>query len=159
MFKGSENMVNKISDLVTGEAVIIWLIIAFLVGYFIYKEWPEFKKRVSKGEVKEKTEEMNEKTVSERLDDIERKLTELDEKTDKRLTELGNKLAHDYDRINSMEREQKEYKKMQRSSLEERGLIMRALLALMECSPDNEKIKQSEQEITNYLVRQSHQDI
>lgn len=149
-------MINKLSETVTGEAVIGWLIIAFLVAYFIYKEWPDFKKRISKGAVKEKTEEMTDKTVSERLDAVERKITELDEKMDKRLSELGDKLARDYDRINSMEKEQKEIRKMQRNSLEERSIIMRALLALMEGAPENEMIQKSEQEINDYLIRQAH---
>lgn len=38
-------MQNKIMELVTGDQVAAWLLIAFLVGYFIYKEWPEFKRR------------------------------------------------------------------------------------------------------------------
>lgn len=149
-------MVGKLSELITGEQVAVWLIIAFLVAYFIYKEFPEFKKRISKGAVKEKTDEIADKTVSDRLDSIEQKLAELDEKTDRRFGELNDKLARDYDRINVMEKEQKEIKKMHRSSLEERGLIMRALLALMEGAPDNEAIQKSEKEIREYLIQQAH---
>ena len=40
-------------ELVTGDQVAAWILIAFLVGYFIYKEWPEFSRRVS-GEAVEK---------------------------------------------------------------------------------------------------------
>lgn len=149
-------MVGKLSDLITGEQVAIWLTIAFLVAYFIYKEFPEFKKRISKGAVKEKTDEIADKTVSDRLDSIEQKLADLDEKTDRRFRELNDKFARDYDRINVMEKEQKEIKKMNHSSLEERGLIMRALLALMEGAPDNESIQKSEQEIREYLIQQAH---
>lgn len=140
-------MVNKLADLVTGEQVAVWLIIAFLVVYFIYKEWPEFHKRITKSAIKEKEEEYSEKTVSERLDAIERKLEE-----------MNDKLTRDYDRINVMEKQQKKIDKMQKNSLEERGIIMRALLALMEGSTENEKIRESENEIQNYLVRQSHQE-
>ena len=140
-------MVNKLSELVTGEQVAIWLIIAFLVAYFIYKEWPEFQRRMTKSAVKEKEDEISEKTVSERLDAIE-----------KQLSEMNDKLTRDYDRINVMEKQQKKIDKMQRNSLEERGIIMRALLALMEGSADNEKIRESENEIQSYLVRQSHQE-
>ena len=46
-------MVDILSKLVTGDQLVGWLVIGFLVIYFIYKEWPEFKKRVSKSEVKE----------------------------------------------------------------------------------------------------------
>lgn len=140
-------MVNKLSELVTGEQVAVWLIIAFLVVYFIYKEYPEFKKRITKSAIKEKVDEMSEKTVSERLDAIE-----------KQLSEMNDKLTRDYDRINVMEKQQKKIEKMQQNSLEERGIIMRALLALMESSPDNDKIQESEKEIQGYLVRQAHQN-
>lgn len=47
---------NKIMELVTGDQVAAWILIAFLVGYFIYKEWPEFSRRIS-GEAVEKEKE------------------------------------------------------------------------------------------------------
>ena len=140
-------MINGLQSMVTGEQITTWLIIAFLVGYFIYKEWPEFKKRISKSAVTEKTQEVTEKTLIERLDAIEAKLNE-----------MGEKLARDYDRINIMEKEQKSIRKMQRNSLKERGIIMRALLALMEGSEENAMIQQSEKEINEYLIEQSHQE-
>ena len=58
-----------------------------------------------------------------------------------------------------MEKEQKELKKLQKNSLEERGIIMRALLALMNGVPESKEVSASEQEIQDYLVRQSHTDI
>lgn len=138
-------MVGKLAETITGEQVATWLIIAFLVVYFIYKEYPDFKKRITKGAIKEKADEITDKTVSERLDAIEKKLSE-----------MNDKLTRDYDRINVMEKEQKEIKRMHRSSLEERGLIMRALLALMEGAPDNDAIIKSEAEIREYLIQQAH---
>lgn len=150
-------MVGKLAETINGEQVAMWLIIAFLVAYFLYKEFPEFKKRISKSAIKETVEEMSEKTLSERLKAIEDKLAELDEKTEKRFSEMNEKLTSDYNRINSMEKEQQEFKRMQRGSLKERGIIMRALLALMDGSPDNELIRKSEQEINEYLITQAHQ--
>lgn len=138
-------MVGKLAETITGEQVAAWLIIAFLVVYFIYKEYPDFKKRITKGAIKEKTDEITDKTVSERLDAIEKKLSE-----------MNDKLTRDYDRINVMEKEQKGIKRMHQSSLEERGLIMRALLALMEGVPDNDAIIKSEAEIREYLIQQAH---
>lgn len=145
-------MVNKLSELVTGEQVAIWLIIAFLVGYFIYKEYPELKRRISKSALKEQKDELSEKTISDRIDAIEKKLDGMEKKFD----EMNDKLSRDYDRINVMEKQQKKIERMQRNSLEERGIIMRALLALMEGSPENDKIQESEKEIQDYLVKQSH---
>lgn len=140
-------MVSGLEGMVSGEQIVAWIIIAFLVCYFIYKEFPEFKKRVSKPAVAEKEQALNEKALFERLDNIEKKLNELDEK-----------LAKDYDRINAMEKEQKDYRRAQKNSLEERGIIMRALLALMEAAEDNEQILESEKEINAYLIRTAHGD-
>ena len=141
-------MVSGLQELVSGEQIAVWLVIAFLVAYFIYKEYPEFRKRVSNKAVKDKESEISEKTIIERLDSIEKKLRE-----------MNDKLVRDYDRINLMEKEQKELKKLQKNSLEERGIIMRALLALMNGVPESKEVSASEQEIQDYLVKQSHQDI
>lgn len=138
-------MISELQGVVTGEQVAVWLIIAFLVGYFIYKEYPEFKKRITKGALDEKEQEVSEKTILERLDAIEAKLKVMDDK-----------LTRDYERINTVEREQKNVRKAQKKSLEERGIIMRALLALMEGSEESEKIRESENEINRYLIEQSH---
>ena len=89
---------------------------------------------------------VSEKTILERLDAIENKLKVMDEK-----------LTRDYERINTVEREQKNVRKAQNKSLEERGIIMRALLALMEGSEESEKIRESENEINSYLIKQAHQ--
>lgn len=144
---------DKLSEMVTGEQVAIWLIIAFLVAYFIYKEYPEFKKRITKSVLKEKEDEYSEKTISERLDALEKKVDGIEKKFD----EMNQNLSRDYDRINDMEKQQKRIEKMQSNSLEERGIIMRALLAIMESADDNEKILESEKEIQDYLVKQAHQ--
>lgn len=140
-------MMSSIQGMVTGEQVVEWILIAVLVGYFIYKELPEFRNRMSNRAVKEKEDEYSEKTIIERLDAIEKKLKEMDDK-----------LVRDYDRINTMEKEQKEFKKMQKNSLRERELIMKALLAMMKGMPDNEDVLASEKEIDAYLLEQSHQN-
>ena len=35
-------MMTKLAELVEGESLVAWLLIAILVVYFVYKEWPEF---------------------------------------------------------------------------------------------------------------------
>ena len=39
-------MLGKLADLVTSDAVIQWLLILILFGYFVYKEWPDITGRV-----------------------------------------------------------------------------------------------------------------
>ena len=140
-------MTSGLQGLVSGEQIAAWLVIAFLVCYFVYKELPEFRSRMSKRAVKEKEEEYSDKTIIERLEAIEKKLKELDDK-----------LVRDYDRINVVEKEQREFKRMQKNSLRERELIMKALLAMMKGMPDNEDVLRSEKEIDAYLLEQSHQN-
>ena len=39
-------MISKLGEFVTAQSLVNFMVLAILVGYFIYKEWPEFKKRV-----------------------------------------------------------------------------------------------------------------
>lgn len=151
-------MAGKITEMITGEQILMVVIIILFLAYFVYKEWPTFRQRVSTSAVKEKEEEISEKTISDRLDAIEKKCDGIEKKFDEKFAEMNGNLARDYERINKMERQQEKVEKMQRNSLEERGIIMRALLALMDGAPENDKIHESEAEIQNYLVRQSHKE-
>ena len=151
-------MAGKITEMITGEQVLMVVVIVLFLAYFVYKEWPAFRQRVSASAVREKEEDISEKTISERLDAIEKKCDGIEKKFDEKFAEINGKFNADFDRINSMERQQKKLEKMQRNSLEERGIIMRALLALMDSASESEKITESENEIQNYLVRQSHQE-
>ena len=141
-------MVGGLQELVTGQQIASWLIIAFLVVYFVYKEFPDFRKRLSKSAVKEKEEEISDKSIAERLDNIE-----------KAMKEMNEKLSRDYDRINVLERDYKKTENILKNSLEESGIIMRALLGIIEGLQElgaNGKTKESEDEIQKYLIRQAH---
>ena len=108
-------MLGKLSELVSGETLASWLLIALLVGYFIYKEWPEFRKRMSKEAIKEQQDEIIERTVDERLDSIEDKLEKMDER-----------LRRDYQRLNLFDQELEKSRKYQSNTAEELGIIMEA---------------------------------
>lgn len=137
-------MESKIAELVTGQGVFEWLIVAFLVGYFVYKEWPSFRQRVSKGEVKE----IHDKTIEERLDEI-----------DSRLGRMEERLDRDYSRLNSMEVEQTKMREDAADSLQEREIIMRTLLSVLDGLQElgaNGSTKESKDEINQYLNKQAH---
>lgn len=141
-------MVSKISDMVTEGQMGYVLLPLFLIGYFIYKEWPDFKKRVSHGAVKEEAEIRNDRSISERLQSIEERLCKIDEK-----------LMRDYNRINRIEIETEKNKHMLAESLEEREVIMKALLGALGGLQElgaNGPTKQAEQEIRDYLNQQAH---
>ena len=141
-------MVNKLADFVTANQIGVWLLIAFLVCYFVYNEWPEFKKRVSHGAVKEQRDEQTDRTVDQRLDAIE---------TD--VKEIKDKLNRDYYRINRVEQQIDKTKSTQADEMEELEIIMRALLGVLRGLQEqgtNGPTKEAEAEIQAYLNKKAH---
>lgn len=143
-------MVNKLSELVTAETLVNWLVMAILVAYFVYKEWPEFRKRVSRGAVKEKTEEIGEITLNERLTGIETEVRQINEKLDR-----------DYKRINKMETQIERTKAAQANTSEELTIIMEALLGALGGLQElgaNGPTKTAESKIQEYLNKKAHRE-
>jgi len=141
-------MINALSSLVTGDQVVTWLIIAFLVAYFVYKEWPDFKRRITTGTKKEAASEAQSKEVADRLSAIERRLASLDDK-----------MQRDYDRLNRLEQELNKRHHADQDSLEEREIIMRSLLGIIEGLQEiggNGPTKAAQSEIKEYLNRRAH---
>ena len=141
---------GKLLDYVTGSQIAVWLVIAFFVAYFIYKEWPAFRDRVSSGSLKRQKDSDIGKSVEKRLEGIEDRLATIEEK-----------LGRDYVRLGDIEREHGKTRKMAQDSLEEREIIMRTLLGVLGGLQElgaNGPTKEAEQEIRNYLNRKAHDD-
>ncbi len=139
---------DKLSEMVTGEQIITWLIIAILALYFVYKEWPEFRRRISGHAVREEKEAATDKSVCEKLASIESDIRE-----------IKAKLERDYDRINSMERWRKDMQQIAADSLEERTILMEALLGVLGGLQEigaNGPTKEAESKIRKYLNRKAH---
>lgn len=129
---------------ISPEQLIMWLIIAFLVSYFVYKEWPEFKRRVSGSAIKE----VNDKTVSERLTAIE-----------KDISEIKAKLDIDYTRLNDMDRWKNGIEQIVTESLEEREILMQAMLGVLGGLQElgaNGPTKAAKATIQDYINKQAH---
>ena len=140
---------SKLSELVTGEQIATWLIIAFLVFYFLYKEFPELKKRISASALKDQMNEGFDKTISQRLDSIE---------TD--IREIKSKLESDYDRLTKVEERQSKSERVQQASLKEGEIMMRALSSILGALDElgvGDKTVQSEAEIGDYLNHRAHE--
>ena len=141
-------MISTLSELITAGQLGSWLVIAILVAYFIYKEWPDFKQRITSGALKEQKEEQEDRTVSQRLDSIEENLKEINEKLDS-----------DYERINAIEQTQKKHKKILDESLEEREIIMEGLLGALgglQQLGANGKTTEAASRIKDYLNKKAH---
>ena len=137
-------MENKLFSMVDGESLLQWLLILFLVGLFIYKEWPGFWARV-----KSKAQgELREDTITARLDRIEADVAEIKEK-----------LGRDYNRINDVELRQDHVQKVMKDIKKEQAIIMRALLGTLKGLQElgaNGPTKEAQAEIVEYLNDQAH---
>ena len=141
-------MISKIAETVTGDQLLMVLVILLLIGYFAYKEWPEFKQRVSRGAVRAQAQTAEDKNVATRLENIEGRLDGLDDK-----------LARDYVRLNELEKEKARTRRVLEDSLEEREIIMRALLGALgglQQLGANGPTEKAVAEITGYLNQKAH---
>ena len=137
-----------LKKLVTPDQVIVWLVIAFLVLYFVYKEWPEFKRRISGGAVAAEKEAAEDKSVSDRLYAIETDVKQINERLDR-----------DYHRLNELERWRGGVQKMATESLEEREILMQAILGVLGGLQElgaNGPTKSAKAGIQDYINRQAH---
>jgi len=141
-------MIDKLAEAVTGEQIALWLVIAFLVGFFIYKEFPEFRKRMSSKALKEQKDEQTDRTVEQRLDNMESELQQ-----------INDKLSRDYGRLNAIEKQIDRTKNAQADIMEELGIIMNALLGVLKGLQEkgvNGPARNAEEEIQKYLNSKAH---
>lgn len=133
-----------VEQFISSGQALAWLAMAFLFGFFVYKEWPEFKRRVSGSAVKE----VSDKSVSERLTAIE-----------KDISEIKTKLDIDYTRLNDMDRWKKGMEQIVTESLEEREILMQAMLGVLGGLQElgaNGPTKAAKATIQDYINKQAH---
>ena len=143
-----ETMLGKLGELITGESVASWLLIALLVMYFVYKEWPDFKKRVTSGALKEQSNEQADRTVEDRLDSIEEKLKSIEDRLDR-----------DYQRLNRFDSEIEKSRYSQSATAEELSIIMEALMGALGGLQElgaNGPTKEAKARIQDYLNKKAH---
>lgn len=141
-------MLGKLSELVTPSEFLVVLLAIILIGYFIYKEWPEFKKRVSRRSIQEMKQETTDLSIEQRLAALEEKQKEDEEK-----------LARDYARLNQLEKQHDHFRKQQKELMEEMELIMRALLGILQGLQEqgiNGPTAKASKDILDYLNKKAH---
>lgn len=141
-------MEHELMELVTGGQVAVWILIAFLVGYFVYKEWPDFQRRMTGRAVEKERDAAADKTVNARLSAIEDDARQIKEK-----------LERDFTRLNTMERWKRTITGIAEDSLEERQILMEAMLGVLGGLQEigaNGCTKSAETTIRNYLNRKAH---
>lgn len=141
-------MMNALGDAIPTDQFALVFICVLLIAYFCYKEWPEFKKRMSKSSVDEQKNESDEKKILTRLSAIEDDVKDIKER-----------LSRDYKRLNDVEAETKRQQQRIEESLEERRILMQGLLGALGGLQElgaNGPTKQAEKEIRDYLNKQAH---
>lgn len=141
-------MMNALGDAVSTDQFVVVFICILLIAYFCYKEWPDFKKRMSKDDVKEQKSESDEKQILKRLDSIEEDVKDIKEK-----------MNRDFKRLNDVEEETRKQQLRIEESLEERRILMQGLLGALGGLQElgaNGPTKAAEKEIREYLNKQAH---
>lgn len=134
-----------LQGMVSGDALISWLAIALLVGYFAYKEWPEFQRRIGAKTVQEESG----RTILERMTSMESDVKDIKEKLDR-----------DYRRINEVEKELARHRKDQIRDREEMEIIMRGVLAALQGLQQqgcDGTVTDTVVEINTYLNKKAHE--
>lgn len=141
-------MEKILQGLVTGDQLLTWLIIAFLVGYFFYKEWPEFKRRITGSALEKASATATDKSLDARLTAIETDVKQIKEKLDR-----------DYGRLNEMEKWKKTIEQVVAESLEEREILMQAMLGVLGGLQElgaNGPTQEATDTIQKYINKQAH---
>jgi len=126
----------------------MWAVFAILILYFVYKEWPDFKARVSKGPLKDQRDSADARTVEERLGSIESEIKQVNQKLDR-----------DYYRINDLEVKLRKTRESQANVNQELEIIMRALVGVLKGLQEqgaNGPTRKAQEEIENYLNQKAH---
>ena len=110
------------------EAIVYVTPVVLLILFILYKDWPELKKRISAGPLKERKMEEVDASLEGKISILKDEVRELKMK----MLSVDEKLATDFARINSLERETDQMRKLAESSMEERQILMECNLAVLE---------------------------
>lgn len=141
-------MIKQLEGAVEADTFFQILLVLFLVGYFCYKEYPDFKKRMTFGSVAAAKAENTEQDLEKRVTDLEAQMGR-----------FHNKLDADYSRLQNFEADIGDIKAGMKESLDERELMMHALLGVLRGLQElgaNGPTKTSEHDIMDFLNDRAH---
>ena len=155
-------MGDFILKLTSPEAIAYVTPVVLLILYILYKDWPDLKKRISAGPLKERKMEEADASLEGKISILKDEVRELKMK----MLSVDEKLATDFARINSLERETDQMRKLAESSMEERQILMECSLAMLkgirelgakEWGNDGPpSVKKAEDDLQDYLTSKAH---
>lgn len=166
-------MDDLLFKLTSPESIVYVTPVVLLLVYIAYKEWPDFKKRISTGPLKEKQMRDTDESLAGEIRKMCSELQEFKESVNGEIREIRadmlgmkDKLANDYSRINLLERNADQMRKLAESSMEERQILMECSLAMLkgirelgakEWGNDGPpSIKKAEDDLQDYLTGRAH---
>jgi predicted RNase H-like nuclease (RuvC/YqgF family) len=168
-------MGSLLMELTSPEGIVAIGPVILLFMYIAYKEWPELKSRISEEPLKEKQMQEADENLATEIHTLEQKIQKVDEELGDEINQvkgdvrelsskiLGveNKLTNDYARINRLEIENDQIRKMAESSLDERRILMECNLALLKAVRElgangPTGVKEAEEKLQEYLNRKAH---
>lgn len=143
-------MEGILSKLTSPDSIIAVGPVILLFFYVFYKEWPELQKRISAGVLKEQEAHNTDVVLTEEVRELHRKVLSIEEK-----------LMNDFSRINRLERENDQIRKLAEASLEERHILMECNLALLKSVRElgangPTGVKEAEKRLQDYLNKKAH---
>lgn len=141
-------MMKQLEGMVKTDTFFQVFVVILLVAYFCYKEWPDFKKRMTSGTVAAAQAAETDRGLQQRVSDLEAQMGR-----------FHNKLHADYSRLERFEADISEIKSGMSESLDERELMMHALLGVLRGLQElgaNGPTKASEHDILDYLNDRAH---
>ena len=141
-------MIHKLAELVTAQQLLSGLIILLMVGYFVYKEWPDFHTRMTSSALKAHRVKETAETLAHRISGVERELQQVNEKLD-----------NDYRRLDELEMWQKRTQSIVEESAEERELMIRGILGCIDGLQQldaNGDTSQAKKALHDYLYKKAH---
>ena len=142
-------MMNLIQGQIDGGQFITVVLILVIVGYFLYKEAPEFHKRMIAKYQRDMSNVQTDK-------DLERRITA----TEKRLDEHQVMLSRDYRELNALKDSVELNRRINAQTLEEMEVLMKTNLVLLdsleELGASKDTTKHARKDINDYLNKIAH---
>lgn len=129
---------------------IVVLAVVVVCAIWLYKEWPGFVDFFSSGPLKEKAAKDANEALAAEIRELNVKILSIEEK-----------LMNDFSRINRLERENDQIRKLAESSLEERHILMECNLALLKSVRElgangPTGVAEAEEKLQQYLNKKAH---
>lgn len=148
-------MMGILESQIDGKSFLLLVVGLVIIGFFVYREWPEFRARVSKKAVDDKCDEIKDVNIAKDIASIKSDIATLKED----IKDVKEKQMRDYKRLNSIDEDNLKQRKAIKESLTERKLLMRGIMACLDGLEQlncNHTVPETKKAISDYLNDAAH---